>query len=224
MRPLKLLSVLAVLFTSGPSFGQDWIKYVDRTERFIVNFPVEPDVRNITYLSERGATLPARVYTAEDRSNSYSVTVVDYTDAERLLLERYERAGEPLSSSRFISDVLGSIAYAAWNIRQGGGEITYDAWAAIDRIAGHQLQVTNADESRTFVGIYLHASRLYILEATVPPGWPPPGHFQQSLGILDDEGRRVRYSLDVDGNRTRVETSYEWIGSDEPETGGQSTR
>ena len=221
MRVLLLLSLPVVLFTSGPSFAQDWIKYVDRTERFIVNLPVEPEVKDIPYPSEYGATLPARIYSADDRSSTYAITVVDYTEAERSLMERYELTGEPYRSDLLTSDVLGSIAYAAWKFRQRDGDITYDAWAAIDRIAGHQLQITNADQSRTFVGIYLHASRLYILEATVPADRPPPGHFQQSLGILDEEGRRIRYSLDVDGNRTRIDTSYEWIGSDEPDTGGQ---
>lgn len=46
----------------------------------------------------------------------------------------------------------------------------------------------------------------------MPEGWPPPGHFQQSIGILDADGKRVRYELDVDGNRKRVPTSYEWAG------------
>lgn len=218
---LLFVSLPAILITSGPSFAQDWIKFVDRAERFIVNFPVEPEVNVIAYPSERGATLPALVYTANDRSSSYTVTVVDYTDAERLLMERYERTDESYGVDLLTSDVLGSIAYAASNIRQRGGDITYDAWAAVDRIAGHQLQITNADQSRTFAGIYLHASRLYILEATAPPGWPPPGHFQQSLGILDEEGRRIRYDVDVDGNRTRINTSYEWIGSDDPDQGEQ---
>ncbi len=216
MRMRILLSALAALLTAESSLAQGWIKYVDAGQRFMVNFPGDPVVRDIVYTSEYGATLPARVYAAEARSSNYAVTVVDYTDAERLLRERYEGTGEPYRVDLVTSDVLGSVAYAAWALRQRGSEVTYDAWAAIDRIAGHQLQMTNADGSRTFAGIYLHASRLYILEATVPAGRPPPGHFQQSLGILDADGKRIRYSLDVDGTRTRVDTSYEWIGSDEP--------
>lgn len=216
MRLLNLCTASAILFSSAPSFAQEWIKYVDLEERFIVNFPAEPEVTDITYLSEYGAVLPARVYVANSGSSRYSVTVIDYTVAESLLRERAERAGERLRGDDLLGDVLGSIAYAAHNIRQRGGEVTYDAWAAIDRIAGHQLQITNPDESRNFVGIYLHASRLYIVEANVPSGWPPPGHFQQSLGILDEEGRRVRYNLDLDGRRTRSDTSYEWVGPDDP--------
>jgi hypothetical protein len=210
----RLLVLVALSLASTASLPQDWTKYVNLADRFIVNFPAEPEVQETTYVSEYEAMLRARVYTADDGVGRYSVTVVDYTNVEAALRARPDQdyRGDDLAG-----DVLGSIAYAAWSFRKRGGEVTYDAWAAVDRIAGHQLQITNPDQSRTFVGIYLHDSRLYVLEATVPQGWPPPGHFQQSLGILDAEGKRVRYDLDVDGNRTRVETSYEWTGSDEPE-------
>ena len=50
----------------------------------------------------------------------------------------------------------------------------------------------------------LHKDRFYILEAEVPPGAIPPGLFQQSLTILDDMGRRIRYNTDIDGNKFRV--------------------
>ena len=39
----------------------------------------------------------------------------------------------------------------------------------------------------------MHENRLYILEATVPGNAPPPALFQQSMGILDKDGVRVRY-------------------------------
>ena len=42
--------------------------------------------------------------------------------------------------------------------------------------------------------MYLHEDRLYIVEATVPKGTPPPGMFQQGLRFIDDRGRRIRYS------------------------------
>lgn len=51
----------------------------------------------------------------------------------------------------------------------------------------------NPEGTRTFAGIYLHESRLYIAEATVPPYAPVPGLFQQSLGFVDENGDRVRY-------------------------------
>ena len=49
------------------------------------------------------------------------------------------------------------------------------------------------DESRLYAGIYLHAGKLYILEATVPQGAPPPILYQQSLGWVDANGNEIRY-------------------------------
>ena len=60
-------------------------------------------------------------------------------------------------------DIRASVAYAATSFRQRGGEVTYDAYHYIDRIEGHQLQITNEDNSRTYAAMYLHARRLYIV-------------------------------------------------------------
>ncbi|PYR66094.1 MAG: hypothetical protein DMF88_17510 [Acidobacteria bacterium] len=53
--------------------------------------------------------------------------------------------------------------------------------------------MTNADGSRTFAEIHMLENRLYIFEATVPKGAPPPALFQQSVGFVDSNGVRVRY-------------------------------
>jgi hypothetical protein len=186
MRAMMVVPALLALFLAGPAAAQGWVQFDDREELFSVNFPQEPTIEEFTYHSEYHAELPAKVYTASDAGVTYKVVVVNYEGAQ-------------------VVDVRGSIAYAAWNFRQRGGEITFDAYAQVDRIEGHQLQFTNADSSRTYVAIHLHKSRLYILEATAPEGTPPPGHFQQSLSILDEIGVRVRYNLDADGVRTRVD-------------------
>ena len=51
-------------------------------------------------------------------------------------------------------------------------------WNNVDFVEGHQLQLTNADGSRTLAAIYMHENKLYILEGTVPEGYPEPGIFQ----------------------------------------------
>jgi hypothetical protein len=182
---MRLIGITAAAFllTSAPIAAQEWIEFRDQAERFGVTLPAKPTVRETTYTSWRNATLPARVYLVEDGGGRYSVTVVDYA-----------RVSD-------VTDVRGAVAFAAWNIRKRGGQITYDAFAQVDRIDGHELYVTNADGSRTFAGIFIHARRLYILEATTPAGTAPPLLFQQSLHIFDEKGERVRYELDHDGNR-----------------------
>jgi hypothetical protein len=73
--------------------------------------------------------------------------------------------------------------------------MTHYMWNFIDLVEGHQLQLTNtADRSRTYVAIYMHDNRLYMLEGTVPSGYPEPALFQQSLGFVDKDGNGIRYS------------------------------
>ncbi len=183
-----ILAAIASLYAFSAA-AQGWVHFADREELFSVNLPHEPAVEEITYHSEFHAELPAKIYTASDAQVDYTITVVNY-------------AASNLASPRNVYDLRGSIAFAAWNIRQRGGEITYDAYAQIDRIDGHHLQITNPDQSRTFVAIHLHDNRLYILEAIASPGTPPPAQFQQSLSILDENGERIRYDLDF---RTRID-------------------
>ena len=212
-------SLAIFVFASAIASAQGWVEYINKTDLFIVNFPGEPAITETTHHSAYDADFPARVYTVDNERGRYQITVVDYRETEAIHLARTNRTEANSSSSVWITDVQASIANAAQMFRTRGGEVTYDAWADIDKIAGHQLQITNPDQTRSFVSIHLHKSRLYILEGTVPAGAPAPGIFQQSLGILDEEGRRIRYIMDVDGNLTRMEVMHEWIGVD-PELAG----
>jgi hypothetical protein len=219
MRSIRQLFVALIVFASVTVSAQGWVEYINKTDLFIVNFPGEPAITETTHHSAYDADFPARVYTVDNERGRYQITVVDYRDTEAIHLARTNRTEANSSSSVWITDVQASIANAAQMFRTRGGEVTYDAWADIDKIAGHQLQITNPDQTRSFVSIHLHKSRLYILEGTVPAGAPAPGIFQQSLGVLDEEGRRIRYIMDVDGNLTRMEVMHEWIGVD-PELAG----
>lgn len=190
---VRVMLAAAVVLLASPAAGQGWTEYISREDFFSVNFPGKPTVQTITYPSEYGAVFPGRVHSFTDGPNRYSVTVVDYTNAEKIHAARTNRTEADSGNMYWQIDVRGSIAYAAWKFRQRDAKVTYDAWHYIDLVEGHQLQLTNADQSRTFAAIYLHESRLYILEATVPPRAPQPGLFQQSLSFLDKNGTRVRY-------------------------------
>ena len=204
MRFLRLLITASILCFVSPAFAQGWVKFTNELDRFAIDVPGDGlQMQETTYESEYGATFPARVYLYEDGGGRYSVTVVDFKDAQRIHSERANKTSADDGSLYWAVDVLGSIAYAAWNIRKKGGEVTYDAWHYIQRVEGHQLQITNEDQSRTYAGIYLHETRLYILEATVPPGSPPPIIFQQSLTLLDDEGDTFNYDY-IHSPRLRI--------------------
>src|SRR5262245_43320778 len=85
---LRVIPVAFILFMSVPIFAQGWMEYTSRADRFSVNFPGEPKVQDIRYTSSVDAVFPARVYSVEQGRSRYSVTVVDYTDAERIVGER----------------------------------------------------------------------------------------------------------------------------------------
>ena len=198
MRLIPLLAAALTLLPSGPCFAQGWIEYRNQADFFSVNFPGEPKVRDISYRTEYSLTLPARVYAVENGPNRYSVTVVDYATLEALEAERVKNckaAGGDGDScnDHSLADMRGAIVYATWNFLQRDAKVTHFSYSNVDRVEGHELQLTNADRSRTFVSIHMHENRLYILEGTVPAGAPAPALFQTSLGFLDKDGKGIRY-------------------------------
>jgi len=200
---MRLIPAAFILFTPALSFAQGWIEYVSRPDFFAVNFPGQPKVQDFMYLSERAGRFPARLYTAAQGPSRYAVTVADYTDAERIHTERAKNcppdahtgcSGSPtMGVGAWIVDVRGAMEFAARKYIQSDSKVTFFGWNFIDLVEGRQIHLTNPDGSRTFVAIHMHVNRLYVLEATVPKGYPEPGLFQQSLQFLDKEGKTVRY-------------------------------
>ena len=194
MRHLLTSTLAALVLFAAPAVAQEWAEYNNKVDRFTINAPGQPTVQDITWPSEYGAVFPGRVYTWNAGTSKYLMTVIDYTDAERIHAERKNHTEADSLPIYWQIDIQASLAYAATKIRQRPGvKVTFDAFHYIDLITGHQLQLTNPDQTRTFAAIYLHENRLYIAEATVPQRAPPPGLFQQSIGFLDEAGNHVRY-------------------------------
>ena len=198
MRLISFGTAAFIVLLSGPSFAQEWIQFQSKTDFFGVNFPGEPKVQDIKYPTEYAINLPGRVYNAATGQSRYSVTVVNYADAEKIHTARAEecrkKGGEgDACGNGWRGDVQGSIVYASWQFFQRNSKVTHYAWYNSDQVEGHRLQLLNPDGSRTFAAVHRHGTRLYILEATVPKGMPPPGLFQQSLQFLDETGKPLRY-------------------------------
>lgn len=198
MRLVRLIPAMFMLCLATTAHAQEWIDFVSREDRFSINMPGQPKVETIEWESEYGSTFPGRVYTAVRNGmwgpERYSITVIDYTDAERIY---YARPHPPSFQQEeyWMMDIMGSIQYAATKLYRfkPGVKVTHDAWHYIDLVEGHHLNLINPDGSKTFVAIYLHENRLYILDGTVPADAPEPGLFTQSLSFVDAEGKRVRY-------------------------------
>jgi len=204
MRVSSVAAVALVLSMSGSAFAQEYVEYTSRQDRFTATFPVEPKVTGITWKSQFGADLPARVYSAESLAGRFMLTVVDYNDIEAIDTEKAKHCpvgaetclggGSSTGPGYWKPDIEGAVIYATWQIMQRDVKVTYLGWNNINQVEGHMMYLTNnKDQSRTSAGIYMHENRLYILEGTVPKGFPDPGFFQQSVGWLDADGNNIRY-------------------------------
>lgn len=199
--------VVVMLFVCGTASAQEWEEFVNTQDGFKVNFPGQPKVTEITWKSQLDYMLPGRVYSADRGRERYSVTVVDYSSLEQQGIARSktcppgnaqcrENAGPVIGPGYWKQDERGAIVYATFKLLQRDAKLTSLAWEWQDMVEGHFIQMTNnADQSRTFAYVAMHEHKLYIVEGTVPKGYPEPGLFQQSMGWVDKNGNGIRYQM-----------------------------
>ncbi len=174
--------------------AQEYAEFVDREQFFSVVLPGAPTIEDIDYVFLNEEIMPAKQYAAERRGGRHLVTVVD------------------LTSNDNVSTIRGAIAHEAWNIRklvaERDGEITYDAYAQVSRVEGHQILATYPDESRSSWQLLLQNRRLYIQQAILPPDQPAAGLFLSSLWILDEDGEVLRNTIDFNGQIIEIGHGY----------------
>jgi hypothetical protein len=173
MRFVGLIPAVVALFVAGSAGAQAWEEYVNRGDFFTVNFPGEPVRKDIAYKTEKGTSLPAHVYTAEDRRGRYTITVVDYATATAELPTAIEEASKAMRAR---------------------GVVKYDGQNMLDNHRTSRITVETPAQ-RVILGEILVAAnnRLYISEAETALNVAPPAQYQASLQILDEEGVRIRY-------------------------------
>jgi hypothetical protein len=208
MRTTVLLFA-CMLSISGSVAAQEWELYVNTQDGFKVDFPGQPKVTETTWKSEYDYMLPARVYSVDKGREHYSMTVVDYNGIRQMGTDRSakcppgaetcqgQRAGGLVSvigPAYSTQDIRGALVYASFKFIQRDAKVTHYLWNWEDLVEGHEIHLTNnADQSRTMAYIAMHENKLYILEGTVPKGYPEPGLFYQSLGWVDKDGNGIRY-------------------------------
>jgi hypothetical protein len=199
-----VLAATLVLSVSGSAFAQEYVEYKSQQDRFGATFPVQPTVTEFTFKSQFNSMLPARVYSAESIAGKFKLTVVDYNNIEAIATEKAKSCppgaetcrggGSSTGAGYWKADIEGAVIFATWEFMQRDAKVTYLGWNNINLVEGHMLYMTNnKDQSRTSAGIYMHENKLYILEGTVPKGYPDPGFFQQSVEWLDENGNGIRY-------------------------------
>jgi hypothetical protein len=210
MRVIPWIAAAVVLSFVTPAFAQeDWDNFKFPEDGFEVNFPGKPKVENITWTSQYRYPLPAHLYTATHGQEKYAVTVVDYNAVEALGVARSKtcppgaetcigtqdgRQGGIIGLGYWKMDVRGAMTFASLKYIQRDAKVTDLNLQFQQVVEGYFLQLTNRDESRTFVYITMHENKLYIFEGTVPKGQPEPGLFQGSVGFVDAKGGSIRYT------------------------------
>ena len=174
MRLTPLISATLAIAVASPLFAQEWIEFASHEERITCVFPTQPKVTQTTWVSEYGAILPARLYSAAQGQSRYSLTVVDYNPIERLMVEKSKACPAGTETCQGIgdwglgywkNDVRGAIVYATSKFVQRDAKVTHLMWNSQQMVQGQELALTNnADQSRTWASIYMHENRLIILE------------------------------------------------------------
>ncbi|MBI4888456.1 MAG: hypothetical protein HY824_15275 [Acidobacteria bacterium] len=214
------------LCAAAPAAAQEWDEYVSRQDGFKLNFPGQPKISETTWKSQMDYTLPARVYATERGRERYSMTVVDYRGIEKLGIERAKACPPGNAQCRENAGIMGpgywkhderaAVMHATFLLLQRNAKLTNLAWEWQDMVEGNLIQLTNADQSRTFAYVTMHENKLFVMEGTVPAGNPEPGLFQQSLGWVDSDGNGIRYQEIVYSN------AYHGMGVyPKPRVGGQ---
>ena len=215
---MRVTPIFFALLLMSPGFAsaQEWQEYVSRQDGFSVNFPGQPRVTETTWRSQLGYTLPARVYSGERGVERVSITVVDYSSLEQQGIARWKacppgnaqcRDGGPtIGPGYWKQDERGAMVFALAKYLKGPYKVTDYAWDWQDMVEGHSLQLNGQDGRRTLVYTAMHNRKLYVLEASAPEEHPEPGLFQQSLGWLDENGKRIRYTETIYSN------SYHGLG------------
>jgi hypothetical protein len=197
------LFVSVMLLIAGTAAAQEWEEFVSKEDGFKVDFPGTPKVADITWKSQMDYILPGKVYSVDKGRERYSMTVVDYRPIEQQGIERAKTCEEGNQQCRQNAGIMGpgywkhdersALMYATFKLIQKAKQVTSLAWEWQDMVEGNFLQLTNADDSRTFAYVAMHENKLYMLEGTVPKGYPQPGLFQQSMGFVDANGNGLRY-------------------------------
>jgi hypothetical protein len=201
---VAVIVVALVLSVAASAAAQEWEEFVSKEDGFKVDFPGTPKVADMTWKSQLDYILPGKVYSVDKGKEHYSMTVVDYRPIEQQGIERSKtcEAGNAqcrqnagiMGPGYWRHDERGGVMYATFKLLQRDAKLTSLAWEWQDMVEGNFIQLTNnADQSRTYAYVAMRENKLYILEGTVPKGYPEPGLFQQSMGWVDKDGNGIRY-------------------------------
>ena len=207
MRLSPVIPAAIILSIAASAFAQEYVEFKSPQDRFSIVFPAQPKVTETTYKSEFGSVLPQRIYSVDSGQSHFSVRVVDYNNIQAIATEKAKSCpagaetckgglapGSSTGAGYWKPDIEGAEIHATWELVQRDAKVVYLGWTNMNLVEGHMVNlVSNKDKSRTSAAVYMHENKLYVIEGTVPAGYPVPDFFQQSVGWLDENGNDIRY-------------------------------
>lgn len=157
--------VAAALIVSLPASAQEWKEYSYPDSGFYVHFPADPQISDSTYTLE-GKTVKSRVYSVEQNSILYAVTVADFST---------ETMQEEAAIEQAVKQVIAD------------GEVIVDIPHRINSTYGRQLMIKAKDDSRHSVAVFFRDKKLIVANGTLLASHPDKNtgegmRFQQTLG------------------------------------------
>jgi hypothetical protein len=150
-----------------PASAQDKL-YVNCQYGFAVIFPAQPMMREISYTTHTGASVPARQFYEERGADRFTVTVVHFPNGPA------------------VDDQI--VEHAAANLRRRG-EVRFQAEANYDPgMPGRQLNIFEPNGRQLRASVYMADRYLTITEANAAPGDFNALQFEQSITLVDSMG------------------------------------
>ena len=147
--------------------------YVNKEDMFSVSVPCKFTKTDIVWATEYDSKVPGHVYSCKDGNTEYEMSVINYTDIEKIrAAQDHTDAAQGGQYAKI--DLYASIDYASTKMRNEAAKVTYDAFHYMNLIPGHELQYLLPDGRKVYGAAYLHEYRLYIMKATVPAKGIPP--------------------------------------------------
>jgi hypothetical protein len=141
--------------------------YVNCQYRFAAQFPSPPMIRDITYTSG-GRSVPARQFSSQRGTDTFVVTIADFTNGPAVDEAIVESAAAPLRAR---------------------GQVRFQFAEDYDPgVPGRQLNVYLPDGRQLRASVYMADHRLYITEATASVGDFYALQFEQSISMIDANG------------------------------------
>lgn len=146
MRFIALVAIFSSALMSSASAQSSWKEYTYPDNHFSVSFPAEPTISTMPYMAPDGTRVTETLYSAQQDSSLYRMTVVDFSNAR--------------------IDITTAIGQAVSALREKG-DVKFDMPSRQNGTCGRYLNIKGHDGSTSVVSLFFRDNRLYEAQGTV---------------------------------------------------------